>query len=88
MWWVLSCAGVPNYLEVITDPMDLGTVKKSMASKRYETHEQWADDIRKVWNNAMYFNAAGKRPYLRPAMEIWMGKVVFGVMRVVTNGEL
>lgn len=54
------CAGVPNYLEVITDPMDLGTVKKCMASNRYETHEQWADDIRKVWNNAMYFNAAGK----------------------------
>ena len=52
-------SGVPNYLDIITDPMDLGTIKKNMGSHRYETHEQWAEDIRKVWANAMYFNAAG-----------------------------
>ena len=51
--------GVPNYLEIITEPMDLGTIKKGMVSQKYESHEQWADDIRKVWSNAMHFNAAG-----------------------------
>ena len=54
------CAGVPNYLDIITEPMDLGTIKKGMVLHRYETHEQWAEDIRRVWSNAMFFNAAGQ----------------------------
>jgi hypothetical protein len=57
---------VPNYLEVIAEgglvPMDLGTIKKSMS--RYGSHEEWAEDLRKVWKNAMYFNAAGLCPTL------------------------
>jgi hypothetical protein len=53
--------GVPNYLEIITEPMDLGTIRKGMVAHKYETHEQWADDIRKVWANAMHYNAAGSQ---------------------------
>lgn len=53
--------GVPNYLEIITEPMDLGTIRKGMVAHKYETHEQWADDIRKVWVNAMHYNAAGSQ---------------------------
>lgn len=57
---VVLCADVPNYFDFITDPMDLGTVKKRMDSTRYDSHEQWADDIRKVWANAMLFNHPGE----------------------------
>jgi len=57
---VVLCADVPNYFDFITDPMDLGTVQKRMNSSRYDSHEQWADDVRKVWANAMLFNHAGE----------------------------
>jgi hypothetical protein len=53
-------AGVPNYLEIITRPMDLGTIKKSMDRSKYPSHELWADDVRQVWANAMSFNAPGR----------------------------
>ena len=65
MYALMTCnrcvwrVGVPNYPEIITEPMDLGTIKKRMTSSRYESHEQWADDIQKVWSNAMSFNAPG-----------------------------
>ena len=52
--------------------MDLGTIKKCMDRSKYETQEQWADDIRQVWANAMKFNAPGAR-FLTSyfALQIW-----------------
>ena len=38
-------AGVPNYLEIITRPMDLGTIKKSMDRSKYPSHELWAETL-------------------------------------------
>ena len=51
--------GVPDYPSIVTEPMDLGTIKKKISSSRYASHEQWANDVRKVWENAMSFNAPG-----------------------------
>jgi len=56
---------LPNYLEVIRQPMDLGTVKSHLeadrqrpyAEKHYQFAEEFAHDVRLVWKNAFLFNA-------------------------------
>ena len=48
-------ASAPGYSEVVSTPMDLGTIKKKL--KSYGTaHDQFASDVRLVWSNCKAFN--------------------------------
>jgi len=61
-WWFLQpvdpvAHGCPNYLEVIKEPMDLGTVMARLSSgKVYESAEQMARDVRLIWSNCKRYN--------------------------------
>jgi len=48
-----------DYEEVIDQPMDLGTVRTKLKSKKYQSPEQFARDVRKVWNNCKIYNKHG-----------------------------
>ena len=47
------------YLQVITRPMDLGTVKEKVDKKLYNAKAMVLQDIDLVWNNALKFNPSG-----------------------------
>lgn len=65
---------IPRYFDVITKPMDLGTVKKNMEGTKYlnpaESNpllmfkpDAFAEDIRLVFRNAMVYNSQGDMLY-------------------------
>ncbi|KAI1176786.1 putative Bromodomain testis-specific protein [Nemania sp. FL0916] len=43
--------GVPDYLEKIKKPMDLGTIKRKMDSQEYNAVEEFEADIRQIFEN-------------------------------------
>jgi hypothetical protein len=49
----------PLYHQVVTTPMDLGTVRKKIDRGEYKTRDACLADIEQVWTNAMTFNAPG-----------------------------
>jgi len=49
----------PIYNQVITRPMDLGTVKEKVDKKLYNAKAVVLQDIDLVWNNALKFNPSG-----------------------------
>jgi Bromodomain len=51
----VNTADFPDYEEIIDQPMDLGTVKKKLESKKYQAPEQFARDVRKVRVLALFF---------------------------------
>ena len=52
--------GLVNYHTIITNPMDLGTIKKFIEDGgRYELAKEVHEDIELTFNNAMKFNAEG-----------------------------
>lgn len=53
--------GIPNYLEVIKEPMDLSTVEEKLKDNQYENEHQLCRDIRLIWSNAQIFNPEGNR---------------------------
>lgn len=70
--WPLDA--IPRYFDVITKPMDLGTVKKNLDGTLYlnanETNplfmlkvEDFAEDMRQVFRNAMVYNNKGDMLY-------------------------
>jgi len=49
----------PDYEEATEQPMDLGTVRTKLESKKYQMPEQFARDMRKIWNNCKIYNRHG-----------------------------
>ncbi|KAI3830933.1 hypothetical protein MKX03_010231 [Papaver bracteatum] len=47
---------IPDYFSIITEPMDLGTVKKKLQAKRYLDGSVFASDVRLTFSNAMRYN--------------------------------
>jgi hypothetical protein len=48
-----------DYPQIVTKPMDLGTVKRKLERKLYPNAAHCAADIRLIWNNCMLYNAEG-----------------------------
>jgi hypothetical protein len=51
--------GIPDYFDVIRNPMDLGTVKNKLTKKKYVSIEEFAADVRLTFSNAMKYNPPG-----------------------------
>jgi hypothetical protein len=49
----------PDYEEMIDFPMDLQTVRTKLGTKKYQMSEQFARDMRKIWNNCKIYNRHG-----------------------------
>ena len=53
---------IPDYLEIVKDPMDLGTVQKKLMANEgtgYRSVDQFVEDVRLVWYNAKIYNPIG-----------------------------
>ncbi|KAJ1473422.1 Bromodomain-containing protein, partial [Baffinella frigidus] len=48
-----------NYFQVVKNPMDLGTVKKKLASKGYRHAQDFIADVTLTFDNAMLYNPKG-----------------------------
>lgn len=51
--------GVPNYSEIVKEPMDLGTVQSKLANNQYENGEEFEKDVRLIFINCYLFNPEG-----------------------------
>ncbi|EAX93952.1 Bromodomain containing protein [Trichomonas vaginalis G3] len=69
---------VQEYYQKILEPMDLGTILDKLKNGQYKSVEQWKDDLKKVWDNAMQFNdsrtilfaiAKDLKEYCKPKMD-------------------
>jgi len=50
--------GLTDYTQVVSTPMDLGTINKKMERSQYISTEDFAHDVRLVWQNAITYNSA------------------------------
>ncbi len=48
--------GAYNYLDIIKEPMDLGTVEENLKKGEYQTASQFHGDINKIWMNSYAYN--------------------------------
>jgi len=48
---------IPDYLEVIKHPMDLGTVRSKLNRGDYSSSMDCVNDIRLIWRNCMAYNS-------------------------------
>ena len=48
--------GIMDYFDIITNPMDLGTVKRKLNYNGYESAQEFVNDMRLVWRNCFRYN--------------------------------
>lgn len=48
--------GIPDYFDIVKEPMDLSKVDKRLRSGSYSNPMQFAADVRKIWYNATLYN--------------------------------
>ncbi|EED85385.1 predicted protein [Postia placenta Mad-698-R] len=53
----VSKAEVPDYYDVITNPMDLQTMLKKVKQKQYKSKKEFKDDLDLIWSNCFTYNA-------------------------------
>jgi len=51
--------GIPDYFDVIKEPMDLGTVSEKLSYGEYESIDDFVADVRLIWSNALLYNPPG-----------------------------
>jgi len=49
--------GLVDYPQVVSTPMDLGTIQRKMERSQYMSTEDFAHDVRLVWQNAITYNS-------------------------------
>ncbi|KAJ6433549.1 hypothetical protein OIU84_017275 [Salix udensis] len=52
--------GLHDYFTIIKHPMDLGTVKSRLTKNWYKSPEEFAEDVRLTFHNAMKYNPKGQ----------------------------
>jgi len=59
----VDTAIVPDYLDYIKHPMDLGTVKKKLSEDQYRTLADLKSDLDLIWSNCCFYNAKDTEYY-------------------------
>ena len=56
--------GLTDYLDVVKNPMDLGTVKAKLINENYNSYQDVIDDLNLIWANCKLYNLQGSDIYL------------------------
>ncbi|XP_017339139.1 histone acetyltransferase p300 isoform X3 [Ictalurus punctatus] len=58
-----SLLGIPDYFDIVKNPMDLSTIKRKLDTGQYQEPWQYVDDICLMFNNAWLYNRKTSRVY-------------------------
>ncbi|KAL0955565.1 hypothetical protein HGRIS_001806 [Hohenbuehelia grisea] len=61
---------VPDYYEVIANPMDLQTMLKKVKQKSYKSKKEFKDDLDLIWSNCYTYNAVESHPLRQAAKRL------------------
>ncbi|KAH9935133.1 uncharacterized protein BXZ73DRAFT_100523 [Epithele typhae] len=53
---------VPDYLDIISTPMDLGTMLRKVKQRQYKSKKEFKDDLDLIWSNCFTYNATEDHP--------------------------
>ncbi|KZT01472.1 uncharacterized protein LAESUDRAFT_478191 [Laetiporus sulphureus 93-53] len=58
----VSKTDVPDYYDVIANPMDLQTMLRKVKQKQYKSKKEFKDDLDLIWSNCFMYNATENHP--------------------------
>lgn len=65
----VSADDVPDYYDVIKNPMDLATLETNLENNKYDTLEEFLEDTQLIFNNCRLYNPPSS-PYAKSANKL------------------
>lgn len=65
-----TALGLHDYFEIVTNPMDLGTIKSKLMSKVYVGAHEFVHDVRRTFSNCVLYNSL-ESPIGTRASKMW-----------------
>ncbi|KFK42058.1 hypothetical protein AALP_AA2G205900 [Arabis alpina] len=78
---------LPDYYEIIKNPMDFGTLRKKLESGAYTSLEQFEEDVFLICTNAMEYNSADTVYHRQARAMLEIAKKDFGNLRQESDEE-
>ncbi|THU83478.1 hypothetical protein K435DRAFT_831483 [Dendrothele bispora CBS 962.96] len=63
-------AEVPDYYEIISNPMDFQTMLKKVKQRQYKSKKEFKDDLDLIWSNCFTYNASPNHPLQKCAKRL------------------
>ncbi|KAF5354367.1 hypothetical protein D9758_010777 [Tetrapyrgos nigripes] len=63
-------AEVPDYYDVISNPMDFQTMLKKVKQRQYKSKKEFKDDLDLIWSNCFTYNASENHPLRKCAQRL------------------
>ena len=57
-WTPVSTKYVPDYYQIVTNPIDLASIKNKVKQKKYTTRAQFLSDVNRIFENSVLYNGA------------------------------
>ncbi|WCJ30926.1 Transcription factor GTE4 [Euphorbia peplus] len=79
--------GLHDYFTIITHPMDLGTIKAKMTKNWYKSPEEFAEDVRLTFHNALTYNSKGQDVHVMAEMLLQIFEDRWAVIKLEYDRE-
>ncbi|KAI8055791.1 hypothetical protein BDF22DRAFT_741079 [Syncephalis plumigaleata] len=66
----VSRRDAPDYYQVITHPMDLGTITKKLKEFKYQSKQEFVDDLMLIYRNCFTYNTEPGNVYRKSAQQM------------------
>ena len=84
----VSRADVPDYYDIIKEPMDWGTIKQKLAERNYTSVDEFKEDVGRIVKNATVYNKP-ETPFHRAALRIQKQMpAIFQQLESIEHGHL
>ncbi|XP_065848807.1 transcription factor GTE4-like [Euphorbia lathyris] len=80
--------GLHDYFAIIKHPMDLGTVKTKLNKNWYKSPEEFAEDVRLTFHNAMTYNPMGHDVHIMAEMLLQIFEERWAVIKSEYDREM
>ena len=68
---------VPDYFDIISRPSDLSTVRQRLVDNKYESMQDFKDDVNLIWENAITYNGRPSLPaYIADELSKYFNKQI------------
>uniref|UniRef100_A0A803MV95 Bromo domain-containing protein n=1 Tax=Chenopodium quinoa TaxID=63459 RepID=A0A803MV95_CHEQI len=78
---------IDDYFDIITNPMDLGTIKQKLLQHRYERSEEFEADVKLTFSNAMLYNPPDHYIHQRASSLIRVFDRLWEPVKIKLHGE-
>ena len=85
-WKPVDTRKVVGYLDIVKNPMDLATIREGILNNKYQSREEFLNDIRQIVKNSEIFNGENNIFTLKVKFKLHQMEYVWNLFYIISSG--